>query len=370
MIFKLTIKRLLNKKLYTSLIILALSLSCAIFITFSQSISEYKRKLSSISDNNVLVLGGTQGHLKTIFNSLYFKKGFVKSFKSEDLTTLSQFGKTIPIFNHYTAHDYPVIGLSSKYFELKGYMLTSGNMFVKIGQCIIGAQLAKQLNLSVGDKISSDADAGFDVNKSIPVRMTISGILEVQNSPVDLAVFTDLKTAWTMHGIGHEHSEEENSSQSIVDFTKGPLKNFHFHGEEDSYPLTSALLFTKSNQSKAELQALAVANKLPLQVINPENTLLQINESITGVNKFFHFLFFLILTAMLIILLVFTMQSSSIRYQEKITYSKLGVPSSFYKKLLAGEWIVLICSSLALGYVVSILLQPLMARQISLILAG
>lgn len=370
MIFKLAIKRILDQKLYSSLIVLALSLIFALFITFSQSINEYKRGLSSVSNEQILIAGGTQGHLETIFNSLYFKKGFVKSFESHKSDNLKPYGEVIPVFNRYTAFNQPIIGISSQYFSFNQLSLEQGNMFIKLGQCVLGAKAAEHLNLQIGDHISSDADAGFDIKKSIPVKMVVCGILKPQNSPTDFAIFTSLKTVWTMHGIGHQHLENETSSQAIVDLTKEPLVNFHFHGEEKNYPLTSVLIYTHNEQSKAELQALALENELPLQIINPEQALTQIDNSIMGVSKFFYFLFSMLSTALLLIFFVFIFQSSKIRSQEKLTYEKLGISSSFYKKLLSGEWILLILLSLSLGYLISMLLQPFMASQITSILAS
>lgn len=370
MIFRLTLKKLFSQKLYSLLIISAISLTIAIFITFTQSIDEYKKSLTSVAEDKVLVAGGTQGHLKTIFNALYFKKDFVKTYKIKELDELKDFGTSIPVFNRYTAMGRPIVGISPDYFSLNSLSFSKGSNFIKIGQCILGYSAAKELGLNIGDDIVSDADAAFDVSKSVPVKMKIVGILNKLNKPSDHIIFTSLKTAWTIHGIGHEHSESEEASVALIDLTKDKLENFHFHGDEKDYPVTSTIIFTKDKATKAEMQAMALENKFSLQIINPRETLEQVNESLSGVSKFFYFLFSLVSIAMALVVLVFFFQSSKIRTSEKGTYSSLGIPGSFYYRLLAGEWFIIITVSFSLGIGLSILLHPIMTQKILNILSS
>ncbi|MCM8529373.1 MAG: ABC transporter permease [Lentisphaeraceae bacterium] len=370
MIFRLIIKRLLSQKLFTALITAAISLAIAIFLTFTQSISEYKNSLSSVAEENILVAGGTQGHLKTIFNAIYFKNENLKTYKISDLDKLKDFGSVIPVFNKYSTLGKTIAGIKSDYFNLNNISFSKGATFVKIGQCVIGREVANEYGLKVGDDLISDADAAFDLSKAVPVKMKITGILNAKNAYVDQTVFTSLKTTWTIHGIGHEHKENEEATVELVDLTKEKLENFHFHGDEKDFPVTSAIIFTNDLKAKAEMQALALADKFPLQIINPRDTLDQINESISGVSKFFYFLFTLISIALAILLLVFFFQSSKIRAREKARYDALGIPGSFYFRLIIGEWIILFSISILLGVLISIALRPLMTQKILNILTS
>ena len=76
-----------------------------------------------------------------------------------------------------------------------------------LGECLIGADVARKLNLSVGDYILSSPENLFDLAGVYPLKMTVTGILDKTNSADDKAIFVDLKTAWVIQGLGHGHQD-------------------------------------------------------------------------------------------------------------------------------------------------------------------
>ena len=47
----------------------------------------------------------------------------------------------------------------------------------------------------------------YDLSAEYPLKMRVTGILAPTGTPDDLAVFTDVKTAWVIDGIGHGHDD-------------------------------------------------------------------------------------------------------------------------------------------------------------------
>ena len=365
MIFKLTLTKLFTNKLYSALILLSLSLSFSIYLTFNEAINDFSKRLKPELDSSVLVLGGSQNHLDTVFSTLHFKDKRIQTFPIGKISEFDRFGFSLPIFNKYSAHGKSIIGTNQDYFKLKSRSFLKGKPFLKLGECVIGFSVAEELNLTVGDTLISDSSADFDISKSVPVKMRVCGVLKKCGSADDDAIFTNLKTAWTLEGIGHEHKDDEEATTALVDLTKDKLVNFHFHGEESEFPVTSALLFTKHKQLKAEALALGQRNETPLQIIDPHSILKEVHESISGIHKLFYLIYGLVATAVLLAIFVFMIQSIHIRKVEKETYEALGLPATFHTKLILGEWIILSAVSVLFGFFLSLVLKPIIVYQIS-----
>jgi putative ABC transport system permease protein len=74
---------------------------------------------------------------------------------------------------------------------------------------VVGAAVAKQNDLSVGDVIhTSHSASGLDTHTQ---GLTVVGILEESHSVYDKVVFTQIRTLWEMHDhSGHAGEEEEH----------------------------------------------------------------------------------------------------------------------------------------------------------------
>ena len=106
----------------------------------------------------------------------------------------------------------------------------------------------------------SSPESVFDLAGVYPLRMHVRGVLEFSDSPDDLAIFVDLKTAWVIEGLVHGHvdlSTREATAQvlrrdstnvvgnaSVVQYqeiTADNLGEFHFHGDQGEYPVTAVI---------------------------------------------------------------------------------------------------------------------------------
>ena len=359
MILRLTIKRLLSKKFSTIFTILALSLALTIFFTFKMSLENYKNNLSAASDKNILIAGRTPDLMQLIENSHFFKNGESSTFPIIMIEELEEFGEIIPLNNRFTAYQKPIIGIESKYFDLKKVKLQTGDYFLKVGECVIGFNCAKELNLSVGDSFINDPSSSFDISKSNPVKLKVCGILANNGTPDDNAIFTSLKTAWVLEGIGHSHNpkEKDDTDSSITDLSSGPLLNLHFHGKAEKYPLTGVIIFPDNDVKRAQLLAKSKNNKTTLKIVDPVAMIHKIIEKISGLDSFFKLLFLFMSLAIVIVLGVLIFQAASLRSREKDTYQCLGIPKSFFYKSIICEWTIFISLSLLIGLLSSIFIK-------------
>lgn len=119
--------------------------------------------------------------------------------------------------SHKSRDPTPFIGTSIEYFPFRLLNISTGNLFTFIGEAVVGANVAKALNLKVGDDLISSPENLFDLAGTYPLKMPVVGIPEPSYSPDDEAVFVDIKTSWIIEGIGHGHKElSEKKGSSVI----------------------------------------------------------------------------------------------------------------------------------------------------------
>jgi len=112
----------------------------------------------------------------------------------------------VPISLGDSHKGYRVIGTSEEYFEHFSYgkkhslAFKNGRAFEHILEVVIGSEIAKKLNYSVGDNIVLShgiADTSFSKHDDMP--FTIVGVLEPTGTPVDQTLHVSLESIEAIH---------------------------------------------------------------------------------------------------------------------------------------------------------------------------
>jgi len=132
--------------------------------------------------------------------------------------------------------------------------VAQGSLMGRLGDCVLGAGVAKRLGLGPGDRLVSTPEQLFDLAGVYPLRMRITGVLRAMGTADDQAVFCDVKTTWVIEGIGHGHDEAkrqaaaavlENDGKNVAldssiyefqEITPENIGSFHFHGDLGNSP--------------------------------------------------------------------------------------------------------------------------------------
>ncbi|HBN75337.1 MAG TPA: hypothetical protein DD473_05880 [Planctomycetaceae bacterium] len=252
----------------TCLLISGLSLAISIPLATSLMTGSIESSLLNRAEQVPFVVGPPGSADELVVNTLYLRPrensllnyDVLKKVEQDDLVS------AIPIHLRHTCHHFPIVGTSRNYF-LKHRHAVKGKIFERIGDCVLGADVALQLGLSIGESILSDSDSYLNPTGALPLRMRIVGILKASHSPDDRAVFVDMKTGWLLDGIGHGHAAALHSSEneetqisaahgdltaggvSYLEVTDENYQSFHFHGNQDAFPLTSLLVYPKDERS-------------------------------------------------------------------------------------------------------------------------
>jgi putative ABC transport system permease protein len=355
-------------------------ISLIIFLPFALKalLKESEHQLMSRASTTPLLVGAKGNTLDLVMNSLYFSKekpGFI-SMKSVDKIIDSNLALPIPLYIRFQARKYPVVGTTLDYFEFRQHTIATGRPFAMLGECVIGSDVASQLNLAVGDSILSSPENLFDLAGVYPLKMTVTGVLAKTSSVDDKAVFVDLKTTWVIQGLGHGHQDIKkikdpntvlNRSQNLVttsskikqytEINQDNLESFHFHGDPSIYHLTANITVPQDNKSATLLRGRYLSEQENQQIVRPKEVIEDLLGNIFRIKDFIDAIVLIVAFAM--ILAIFLVFSLSFRLREKEinTIFHLGCSRMTVTKLIGAEILIILLFSGVLCYLSLLILQ-------------
>ena len=86
---------------------------------------------------------------------------------------------------------WPIVGTNSIYFTAQALSLDAGQVFAEIGTCVVGADVAEELNGMI--KIKNDLQTAFGFGEMLPYELRVVGVLEKSSTPDDRASLYRLK---------------------------------------------------------------------------------------------------------------------------------------------------------------------------------
>ncbi|MEJ2004824.1 MAG: hypothetical protein P8X57_07645, partial [Cyclobacteriaceae bacterium] len=193
----------------TIVLIFAIGLIFFIPLALNMLVKEAAGKLTMRADETPLIIGSKENTTELTLSSLYFRPPDFSSLSQGWTDSLSaEFDITaIPLYLRHRVEEFPIVGTTPEYYELRKINLSEGRMPTVLGECILGAEAAKKLEIKVGESVISSPSGAFDIAGSFPLKMDVTGILAPTGSPDDKAIFTDIKTAWIISGKAHGHED-------------------------------------------------------------------------------------------------------------------------------------------------------------------
>lgn len=324
-----------------------------------------------------LVLGIKGNEYDLTLHALYFRSKLQDTFpikKWHEVISKNR-GISAPIAFGFTSHSHPIVGTTLEYFEARKLRLQAGEMFVRLGQCVVGAKAAELLNLFPGSSVMSDPSNVFNLAGDYPLKMEVTGVLTPTGTPDDFAVFVDLKTHWIMEGLGHGHedlSSGKNTSDKILKEQEGVVtanasvmpfleineenqNTFHFHAAMDELPITALLIWPSSVKSETLLLGDFNHSSNQLQVIRPLEVVESMMAWVIRVKQFMDVNYLLIGCTIFGLAIMILLLSIRLRRDEFETFYYLGCHRTFVTRLVIYEWgvfvLIAICSAVAITMV-------------------
>jgi putative ABC transport system permease protein len=365
-------------KVKTFILVACITIIASLPLSLEILLNESERQLALRADSSPLLIGAKGSALDLVMNSLYFGDEVPETITmaAAEQVMETDLAAPIPLYIRFKARDYPIIGTSLDYFDFRQLELAQGEMFVMIGQCVIGAEVAAKLNLKPGNYIVSSPETLFNIAGVYPLKMKITGVLAPNHSADDLAVFVDIQTAWVIHGLGHGHKDVTNTTDSSVilkkeegnvtanaklmqytEITEENIDSFHLHGDPADFPLTAVLAVPYDEKSGTILQGRYLKKGTPYQIVQPKKVIDTLMANIFKIRNVLDAVIMLVGTATLLALVLVFSLSMRLRESEINVIFKLGCSRATIARLLGAEILIIALVSSAvcvvlLGFVV------------------
>lgn len=335
-------------------------------------VDKFEDHLKSRSEKTPFVLGREGSQLDLVLHSLYFlgaapgtiSYGTIEPLREENLASI------YPMLQLKTASKVPVVGIEFEYLGFRGLRVEAGRPISMLGEAVVGWSASKKLGISVGDSVITDAENVFDIAGAYPLKLKICGILEKSGTPDDDVIFTGLKTAWIIEGIGHGHQPiDENTPGELLinndsdpntlqanaavlpytEITSENIAKVHFHGDPSDFPISAALVIPPDNKASSILEGRFLNINQGIQLVDPKMEIDELLSVVFQIKSFFEAQMWIVtISTFLLIGLVISL-SLRLRTREMATYFVMGCSKSSQVQLLVAEVVVYILISVVIS---------------------
>ncbi len=262
----------LSSRVVSVILIFCFATAAALPLSASVLMTQYDHSLRSRAQATPLVGGARGSRFDLVLATTHFRLADVASTtmgfsrRVQDLGL----GAAIPMSVAHTARGHVVVGTGVEYEQLRGFRYREGGWPVTLGECVLGAEVARAEGLGVGDVIYSDQEDLYDISKAPAIRLHVVGVLEPTGTPDDGVLFVDITTAWLLEGIVHGHEaaakvaardpakvlgktgRDTVISGALIEYQEvspGDLDSYHLHADPDRLPLTSVLIVPRDRKA-------------------------------------------------------------------------------------------------------------------------
>lgn len=234
-----------NRKLTTALTVISVALGVGLISAVLTLRDETQRRFEEEGQSFDIVIGAKGNPLQLVLSTVYFLDAptgnvdieIYESLKGhEDVTGL------FPVGMGDSYSGFRIVGVTRDLMDFTPggrtpYTLASGRYFEVPFEAVIGANVAEDTNLKLGDKFVGThgmiATTMAEVHKDHPY--TVVGIMQRSGSPNDRAIFCDLQSVWDAHSHGKdsghgsdEHHHHEQEITALLVKLASPAIRFEF----------------------------------------------------------------------------------------------------------------------------------------------
>ncbi len=361
---------LAHQRVKTAILIVSILLIVYLPVGLRVLVKQSERELTTRAEATPLIVGAKGSPLELVLNCLYFESDMPAILRYGEVARVSGTGlaRAIPLYTRFHVRGHTIVGTSIDYFGFRTLQISEGRGLAVIGECVLGAEVARRLGAAPGDHVISSPESVFDLAGVYPLKMEVVGILSRAHTPDDEAIFVDVKTAWIISGLAHGHQdmaapdaapgvlrrEGTNivANASVLQYnevTPDNIDSFHFHGDPNTFPITAVIAVPHDAKSSALLQGRYLGDDELVQIVRPVEVMDELLQTILTVQSF-------VVTAVVIVglatlataILVF-MLSLRLRRREIETMVKIGGSRASILAVLATEIVAVLLIGIALA---------------------
>ncbi|UCD53263.1 MAG: hypothetical protein JSW27_11575 [Phycisphaerales bacterium] len=325
--------------------------------------------LTARAQTTPLLLGPMGSAADIMLSSLYFKEPTLTPLTFDQVNRIRDIGlaRGIPLHLRYTVEEQRIVGTTLDYFDFRQLGLAQGRKMSLLGECVLGAEAARALNVSVGQAVISTPAGAFDVAGTFPLKMPVVGILQHKGDADDQAVFVDLKTSWVIAGLAHGHMdvtrpdmeagvlkrEEDNvvanaSVLSYTEITPDNVDSFHFHGDPDQFPVDAVIVVPQDRKSGILLRG-RYQKETDVQMLVPLTVIQDLLDTVFVVRDYVVLAGVGVAGAAFVIMALVFALSIRLRQREIETIRKIGGARQRLRAILCTEIVIVVGAGIGLA---------------------
>ncbi len=212
----LTRKNLQDRPLSTLLSLLLIMLAVGL-ISF---VSQFNKSVKNQLDNNVrgidMVVGAKGSPLQLILSAVLqidAPTGNIDFGEAKKLRRHRLVKSGVPLSYGDTYKGFRIIGTDSNYLKIYKIKLAEGTRWEKPFEVGLGANVAKRLNLKIGDQFFGSHGLVEGGGSHEAHHYIVKGIYEISNTVVDQLILTRTESVWEVH---HHEGEVQQDEQQIT----------------------------------------------------------------------------------------------------------------------------------------------------------
>ncbi|WP_298717770.1 FtsX-like permease family protein [Chitinophaga sp.] len=220
MIFRIAIRNLLHKPLYTALCWLLLACSTSVLLVLWALNRQARQQLEQQIDGIDLVLGAKGSPLQLILSSVYHLDNPTGNIPLSEASRFMQHPlveSAVPISLGDSYHGFRIIGTTTAYLDKYNAKPAEGKVFSKSMEVVAGVEAARKAGLKVGSRFAGTHGLGKTGHVHEGEEYIVTGILPATGLAIDQLLLTPLQSVWDIHAPHHDpddhdhgHAEGEN----------------------------------------------------------------------------------------------------------------------------------------------------------------
>ncbi|MFN9717793.1 MAG: ABC transporter permease [Planctomycetota bacterium] len=373
-------------------IMIALAIMIWLPVTVRLALNEFRSEITARADATPLIAGSKGSRIDLVLHALYFDSVATGETTMDLVREVSDVGPVVAIPLHIRhrseniagSSGAPIVGTSPEYFEFRRLEIDQGDMMAMLGECVVGANVAESMNLKPGDSVMSANRNTLDLAGDYPLKMKVTGVLKRTCSADDGAVFTDVRTAWVIDGIGHGHQNVSRNTDpaltlpsddpSVVqanagvlpytEITEDNLDSFHFHGDPENFPLTAVVIVPKDEKSRVLTLGRFASRADTSQCLSPSDVIAELLQIVFRIEQLVWACSVAAAMVTLLLLWLILTLSLKLRAAEMLTMFRMGCSRGTIASLQVSELVLLLVGAVFMAAGASILTASMASRWI------
>ncbi len=220
-IWKISFRNFQYKPLFTVLSVLVLSISIALLLGIQQMDTTFQKQLENNVGDVDMVVGAKGSPLQLVLSSVMHidnPTGNINYDEAQKIAKNPLIKLAVPISYGDNYMGYRIVGTNNDFSSLYGAELEDGRVVEKPFEVVLGATVATQLNLNIGDSFLSSHGLAENSIDEHSEPLTVVGLYKPTGQVIDRLIISNLETIWLAHhheeeGLEEEHTEEDGHEE-------------------------------------------------------------------------------------------------------------------------------------------------------------